>query len=458
MIDFLTEIYGDGGTRQLVRYETAVTQFTRLYGAGEIFFFRAPGRVNLIGGHTDYNHGYVMPIALDKDVVVLARGREDGRIRLHNIEPEFAPLDFEISENIPAEPMGDWGNYAKGPVQGMARKLKRPLHLPEGKPLRLRGDKPLHGFDGLIVAQAPFGVPRGAGLSSSSALIVAVAVTLAHFNEWQPDETTLAQLCADAELYVGTRGGIMDQFISVMGRKDRALFLDCRMGENGRYHTEHIPLPSKYSLLIVNSGVKHSNTGGGYNQRVAACRAGVGLLQAHYPDITHLRDVEDVAWEELSLLLPDQITVAELATLSVDLGDIPRITFDVMLKVRARCRHVWAENWRVRQAAKALLAGDVTQLGRLMLEAHVSARDDYEVSCVELEVLVKLLNGMSGVAATRLTGSGWGGCVVALVEDAAVDLVTEQIQTGYKTETGIHPDLFTCQSSYGAGYVGRISV
>ncbi|MCP4424113.1 MAG: hypothetical protein GY803_06455 [Chloroflexi bacterium] len=223
-------------------------------------------------------------------------------------------------------------------------------------------------------------------------------------------------------------------------------------------------MPSGYALLIVNSGVKHSNTGGGYNQRVAACRAGAGLLESQIPGITHLRDVEDVSWDKLSPLLPEQITVAELTAAGVELGDIPGITNlpeaqslreGARLKIRARCRHVWAENWRVRDAVEALRDGDVAELGRLMRAAHASARDNYEISCSELEILVNLLDKLPGVVASRLTGAGWGGCVAALAEDGAVDAVTQHVQTGYQVATGIVPDVFACRPGSGAGYMGK---
>ena len=438
----LQPIYGANATVQIPRYSAAVKTFADLYGPGELLIFRAPGRVNLIGEHTDYNHGYVMPVALDKDVVLLARPRDDGRVHIHNIEPDFHPVEFIISQNIEPGSTGDWGNFARGPAQLMIRELKRPLL----------------GFDGLISAAPPYGVPRSAGLSSSSAVTVVNSVALSHLNGWHPEGTTLAGFCSEAEWYVGTRGGIMDQFISVLGQKDHALFLDCRPGPDGRYHTQHVPLPPGYSLIIINSGIKHNNVGGGYNHRVAACRAGVGLLQPTYPDITHLRDVENVPWVALESLLPETRTVSELNSQGIDLGDIPNITSQTTLKLRARCRHVWTENQRVKDAVTALKEGNVLTLGQLLKAAHTSARDDYEISCPEIESLVSILDDAPGVVAARLTGAGWGGCVVALVEETAVTTTIEQVQTRYLAATNLQADVFACQPSGGAGLVGRFEI
>jgi len=166
----LQSIYGEETAAQVRRYEAALETFTAAYGAGEVFIFRAAGRVNLIGGHTDYNHGYVLPVALDKDALLLARSRSDGTVRLRNVEADYPPLSFAMSREITPGPPGDWGNYAKGAAQELARQLGRDLR----------------GLDGLVASQPPYGVPRGVGLSSSSALTVVAAVALAHLNGWHP--------------------------------------------------------------------------------------------------------------------------------------------------------------------------------------------------------------------------------------------------------------------------------
>jgi len=431
----LQDIYGEGAAVQIRRYEQALEAFTTAYGPGEVFVFRAPGRVNLIGEHTDYNHGFVMPVALDKDVLLLARPRPDSMVRLSNVEADFPPFSFTISSSVSPGPAGDWGNYAKGAARELARRI----------------DRDLQGLDGIVAGQPPHGVPRAVGLSSSSAVTVVVAVAIAHLNGWRPDGAAMAQLCAEAEWYVGTRGGIMDHFIAMLGRRGHALFLDCRPDAVGQYQMDHVPLPRGYSLLIVDSGVRHQNVGGGFNQRVAACRAGVKLLQARFPGTTHLRDVQDVSWDDLVPTLPEEMTVGELWERGMDLGDLPGLTSDTLLKVRARCRHVWTENRRVEAAVAALRAGEVTALGRLLNEAHASARDDYEVSCPELECLVQAAREVDGVVGTRLTGAGWGGCIVAIARDDVVPEFKAHVSGRYQAEMGRSAAIFACRTAPGAG-------
>jgi len=431
----LQQVYGAEMSGQRHRYEEALRAFTKTYGRGEVRFFRAPGRVNLIGEHTDYNHGFVMPVALDKDVLLLARPRPDKTVRLSNLEPRYPPRTFAIGPHIKPGRAGDWGNYTKGAARELARQLTRDLR----------------GLDGLVVGRRPDGVPRGVGLSSSSAMTVVAAVTLAHLNNWHPDGVTMAQLCAEAEWFVGTRGGIMDQFISLLGRRDHALFLDCRPDAAGGYKTELVPLPTGYSILIADSGVRHSNVRGEYNQRVAACRAGVKLLQTRFSGITHLRDVQDVPWPELAPLLPEHTSVGELAARNIHLGDLPGLTSTTPLKVRARCRHVWTENRRVESAVEALRAGDVATLGHLLYEAHASARDDYEISCPELDLLVDAAREVDGVAGARLTGAGWGGCILALVRDEAVGIFEAHVRARFQDQTGRSTTIFACRTAPGAG-------
>jgi galactokinase len=432
----LQTIYGDQSDVQTRRYSNAKEAFTATYGPGDVLAFRAPGRVNLIGEHTDYNHGFVLPVALDKDTLLLARPRVDGTVRLSNLEDEFTSLSFAISSDIPTAPLGDWGNYARGAAQELTRQLGRNLR----------------GMDGLVVGQPPYGVPRKVGLSSSSSLTVVVALALAHINDWHPERTELAQLCSEAEWYVGTRGGIMDQFIALLGQRDHALFLDCRPVADGQYAMDQIPLPKDYSLLIADSGVHHQKVvRGAYNQRVASCRAGVGLLRPHFPGITHLRDVQNILWTELAEWLPEETTVREISEQGIDLSDVPGLTPDTSLEVRARCRHVWTENQRVETAVTALAAGDVATLGRLLNEAHASARDDYEISCPELDILVNAACEVDGVVGARLTGAGLGGCIVAVVHQDAVSDFEAHVCNRFQAQLGRETTIFACQSGPGAG-------
>jgi galactokinase len=432
----LQAIYGDQASAQTQRYLKAKEAFLATYGPGQILAFRAPGRVNLIGEHTDYNHGFVLPVALDKDILLLVRPRSDRTVRLCNLEAEYPSLSFIISPDIPSAPAGDWGNYARGAAQELARRLGRDLR----------------GLDGLVTGQRPYGVPRQVGLSSSSSLTVVVALTLAHLNNWQPEGTVLAQLCSEAEWYVGTRGGIMDQFIALLGRRDQALFLDCRPDADGRYQTDHIPLPKDYRLLIADSGVHHPKAKrGAYNQRVASCRAGVESLRPDFPNITHLRDVQGIPWDELAEKLPEETTLAKLGEQGIDLGDLPGLDPNQPFKVRARCRHVWTENQRVEAASTALAAGQVATLGHLLNEAHASARDDYQISCPELEVLVHAARQVDGVLGARLTGAGLGGCIVAVVHQDAVSDFETHVSQKYQAKTGHPISIFTCQAGPGAG-------
>jgi galactokinase len=434
----LVQIYGAGAERQQARYAAGLQTFTEHFGThGEILIFRAPGRVNLIGEHTDYNHGFVLPTALDKDILLFLRPRPDPQIHLINAEANFAPFTFTISRDIPSAPPGDWSNYARGAAQALAQQ---------------RREAP-SGFEGLIVSAEPYGVPRGAGLSSSSALTVVVAVALAYLAGGQPPPAQFAQLCSDAEWYVGTRGGIMDQFAALLGQRDHALFLDCRPNASGNFTYEPIPLPTTHRLLVVDSGVHHHNIRGEFNQRVAACRAGVALLRRDRPDITHLRDVQNITWSALEPLLPEVITPAELQQRGLPLIDLPGLPADAPLRVQACCRHVWTENQRVLLAVDALRLNETAEIGRLLNEAHVSARDDYRISCPELEILVQLANEVDGVAGARLTGAGWGGCIIALVAAEAVSTVQDYIQARYHQATGRVAASFPCQAGPGAGLV-----
>ncbi|MBV7332329.1 galactokinase [Chloroflexi bacterium TSY] len=440
LYDSLASIYGDNAQQQFSRYREAISAFYAQYGAGEIFVFRAPGRVNLIGEHTDYNHGYVLPVALDKDVVLLARPRQDQTIRLHNVEATYSPVEFRIDSEIPRASTGDWSNYVRGAAQVLAQHL----------------DRPVTGLDILVAGSAPFGVPKGAGLSSSTALTVVTAMALAYFARFQPTAAKMAHLCSDAEWYVGTRGGLMDQFASLLGQCNHALFLDCRPAEGNRFQTEQIPLPQGYSVLIVDSGVHHRNVRGEFNQRVAACRAGVSYLQKAYPNITHLRDVEAISWSELEPHLPEVTTASELQRNGIDLGEIPGLDLNAALKIRARCRHVWSENRRVLQAIEAMHQNDVGKFGQFMNKAHESARDDYEISCPELEVLVNVARDVDGVVGARLTGAGWGGCMVALVQTDAVPTFQQHVETTYQKQTNRQAMIFGCQSADGAGVVSIV--
>jgi len=445
----LARIYGnrpDHLKTQRERYRRALRAFAASYGPGEVFVYHAPGRVNLIGEHTDYNHGYVMPVALDRDVLLLVRPRQDQTVRLTNVESDFGSRQFELIPQIPPAPLGDWTNYAQGPAQLLAQEF----------------GPGLKGVDALVDGAPPFGVPRGAGLSSSSALTVAVAAALADQNHLPIQGQALADACGRAEWYVGTRGGIMDQFISVLGRQEHALFLDCRPKPDGSgYPYRHVPLPSDYSIIVADSGVRHANTGPLFNRRVAEGRIGVRILRKHFAGITHLRDVNHLPWSEIEPLLPEVITSDALRKMHID----PDTILDSGVSpetdtffVRKRCRHVITENNRVLAACEALEQNDIEHLGRLLNEAHASARDDYEISIPEIETLVALAKQQPGVKGARLTGAGWGGCIVAIVRQENAPAFSRDLTEDYRRETGLETRVFACQSARGAGLVLQAAV
>lgn len=446
LADTLESIYDAAAAAQTERYTNALDRFARLYGAGPVHIVRAPGRVNIIGEHTDYNHGFVLPAALDKDIILLARPRQDRHMRVANVEPFFAVADFDLAQEIPAAPAGHWSNYLRGPAQYVARSEN--------------SNAP--GLDILVDGAPPLGVPRSAGLSSSSALVVAMALALRATSDWCADGAALAHACADAEWYVGTRGGIMDHFAAILTQQNHALFLDCRPTPDGTFHTEHIPFPPGYRLLVVDSGVHHDNVRGAYNRRVAACRAGVSLLRrANVVDsrsLTHLRDVQETAWTDLEPHLPVSVTLAELQRQGIYLGELPGVEADSALAVRACCRHVWHENARVQATLAAFRRDDIDTVGQLLNASHTSMRDDYAISTPELDFLVATANEVDGVVGARLTGAGWGGCVVILAAAAAVDDLQQHIATGYERVYQRRPNQFLCQAGPGANDVATLTV
>ena len=451
----LTTIYGDNATRQIPRYQAALAAFTAQYGPGPVSLFHAPGRVNLIGEHTDYQHGFVLPVAMDKDVLLLTRPRPDNIVKLNNIEAEFPPRTFEISPAISSSPRGDWSNYGRGAAQELARRF--------GSTLR--------GIDALISAAPPLGVPRGAGVSSSSAMTVAIAVALAHLNNLTISPADMATLTGKAEWYVGTRGGIMDQFAALLGRRGHALFLDCRP-QDGGYSIQQIPLLENYALVVIESGVRHQNTRSEFNLRVAEGKIGVALLQANHPDrsITHLRDVSPAEMnlslaqvvEWLKETLPEQASAAELIALGLDPDWLAELTADhnlpagTVFHVRARCRHVITENERVLAAVAALRRGDAPALGALLNAAHASMSIDYAASCSQADTLAEMTQKTPGCLGARLTGAGWGGCVVALVKEGAVENFRCRIKRDYHQSTGLKTEPFICRSGAGAGMVAQL--
>jgi len=362
--------------------------------------FRAPGRVNLIGEHTDYNDGFVMPAAIDFATWVQVDPRSDGvlAIRSDNFQET---REFRLGGNG-ARRAGHWSDYAIG----VAVVLERAGYVLRGANLRIRGN-----------------VPIGSGLSSSASLEVATAFALLAAAGITLERTRIARLCQQAENeFVGVRCGIMDQYIACCGRAGHALAIDCRS-----LASRLLPLPRGMQLVICDTRVHHALAGGEYNRRREECEAGVAILRRAIPSIRALRDVAPGDFAALEDTLPEP--------------------------VRQRCRHVVTECARVERAAAALERDDVETFGRLMCESHASLRDDYEVSCPELDLMARLAMGVKGVAGARMTGGGFGGCTINLVRPEAVDEFRRSVAAGYRAATGIEAAIYVSSAMDGAGEV-----
>ncbi|HEX8633603.1 MAG TPA: galactokinase [Pyrinomonadaceae bacterium] len=374
--------------------------FQDLYGATPRLF-RAPGRVNLIGEHTDYNDGFVLPMAIDRETCVAARPRPDRRVRIYSLNVnEHAEFDLDR----PGErERGIWLDY----VEGIAHALER------------RGVR-LGGADLAVFSD----VPVGAGLSSSAALEVSAGLALASVAGVEVDRVLLALAGQEAEhTYVGAKVGIMDQFIAALGRAGHALLIDCRTLE-----TQAIPVDTTDTLVaICDTRVKHELSASEYNTRRAECEQGVELLRrAGLEGIRALRDVSEVDLERYGHSLPEV--------------------------VGRRCRHVVTENARTLDAAAALKDGRLAEMGRLMLASHESLSRDYEVSCRELDVLVHIATTTLAGATlgARMTGGGFGGCTVNLVRRDRLEDFRETITREYTNATGRAPDIYVSEAGEGA--------
>jgi galactokinase len=363
----------------------------------EVRTFRAPGRVNLIGEHTDYNDGFVMPAAIDFYTWATISPREDRKlqIRSENFEEEVE-IDLDDADIARRK---HWSDY---PV-GVALTLEREGYRLRGARLEIRGE-----------------VPIGSGLSSSAAIEVVTACALTAISGLQIDKRELALLCQRAENeFVGARVGIMDQFVSLFGQEQRALLLDCRSLD-----FRLLPLPDNVRLIICNTMVKHALASGAYNERREQCEAGVKILARRWPEITALRDAG--------------LTKLELAR--SELGDV----------IYRRCRHVIMENGRVLVAAHALQQGDLNQFGKYLAESHQSLRDDYEVSSRELDLMVEFARRVEGVYGARMTGGGFGGSTVNLVAVEHVEEFRERVAQWYEEAMKIRPEIYVCNAANGA--------
>lgn len=370
-------------------------QFLQLYGT-KPQFVRAPGRVNLIGEHTDYNDGFVLPAAIQLQTTVGGASRTDRRLVLFSNNYDER-VEFNV-DTLPATPQRHWSDY----VVGVARELsKRGIRLP-GASLLIDGD-----------------VPEGAGLSSSASLEVAVCGAFLALAHAQLAGAEMALLCQRAENeFVGARCGIMDQFVSVHGKKDHALLLDCRSLEY-----RHQPIPEDVRLVICNTMVRHSVAGGEYNQRRHECEMAAEFFARVVPGAKALRDISLNVFEKHASALPEV--------------------------VEKRCRHVITENARVIEAGEALTRRDLQRFGELMGESHTSLRDDFEVSCAELDIMVDLAAQVDGVYGARMTGGGFGGCTINLVKSQRVETFKNTVLAGYEKATGRRAEIYVCTAGDG---------
>ena len=380
--------------------EALQATFERWRGNAEgVVVVRAPGRVNLIGEHTDYNDGFVLPMTLGRAVYIAVRAREDGRLRLRSLNfDEEAALRVG---NPPETPPAHWATY----VGGMLCELHRRDAFETGMEMLLFGD-----------------VPVGAGLSSSAALEVAVAVAVEAVTGLPRDPVETAELCQYVEhTYAGVQCGIMDQFASRLGQADHALFLDCRTLD---YRPVPLPL-DQASIVIVDSGVRRQLAASKYNERRAECAQAVAFFQQVDPSIQALRDVSPVFFEQHKAGLPEV--------------------------VRKRAQHVVEENARVEEAVRLLETGDLAGFGACMNRSHESLRDRYEVSCRELDFLAATAQQTPGVLGARMTGGGFGGCTVNLVEKLAAEAAAAVIADQYESEYDRVANVYLVEENVEAG-------
>jgi galactokinase len=376
--------------------QTKVTRaFQERFGFLPAVVVRAPGRANLLGGHTDYNDGFVLPVALDRAAWIAAAPLDEGRAHFFALD-----LDKETSFDLDCIPSasGDWADYARGVAWALED-----------------AGWDLAGMEAVLTSS----VPVGSGLSSSAAIEVAFAYAWQELSGLEIDRRELALLCQRAEnAYVGVNCGILDQMASAWGVEGHARLLDCRTLES-----QLVPLPQGTSIVVADTKVRRQLASSEYNVRRAQCEEAVNILGEYLPDVRALRDVSSEDLERFGTHLPDV--------------------------VYRRARHVVMDNERVLQAAEALRAGDVATVGALMKACHVSLRDDYEVSSPELDVLAEAAWEVAGCYGARLTGAGFGGCTVALVAAEAVKELAAHVTAVYEASFGHRPDIYACRSANG---------
>ncbi|MDC0610885.1 galactokinase [Vibrio sp.] len=378
--------------------QTVQTAFIDTLGYQPTHLVQAPGRVNLIGEHTDYNDGFVLPCAIDYQVNVAAAKRDDTIIRVVAADYDNAIDEFDFTKEIEFKTDAMWANYIRGVV----------------KFLRLRGFE----FGGADISVSG-NVPQGAGLSSSAALEVVIGQTLKELYDLPVTQAELALNGQQAEnQFVGCNCGIMDQLISAEGQKNHALLIDCRSLE-----TSAVSMPTDMSVVIINSNKKRGLVDSEYNVRRAQCEEAA----LHF-GVKALRD----------------LTIEQFELRNHELTDV----------VAKRARHIITENARTLEAADALRSGDMIVMGKLMAESHQSMRDDFEITVKEIDTLVDIVKDVIGVqGGVRMTGGGFGGCVVALVPNAMVNDVKAAVTEKYQSLTGLKETIYVCHAHDGAGLV-----
>ncbi len=370
--------------------------FQARFHARPTFFVRAPGRVNLIGEHTDYNDGFVLPIAIDRAVTIALRPRSDRRLLVHALDYDQT-ADFDLDRLERGETA--WAEYLKGVAWAL-----------QGEGFSLSG------WEGVLVGD----IPRGAGLSSSAAVELAAARAFAAVSALPWDPPRMARLAQKAENeWVGVRCGIMDQMASAAARAGHALFLDCRSLDY-----EHIPLPPQTAVVVLDTATRRGLVDSAYNERRRQCEAAARSL-----GVPALRDAAP----------------ADLARCAADLDEV----------AFRRARHVISENDRVLQAVEAMRRGDALSLGRLLDQSHASLRDDFEVSSPALDQMVALARRHPACLGARMTGAGFGGCAVALVQAKGARRFTDQVIRAYRRSTGLEGQGYICAAVDGASQLSR---
>ena len=363
--------------------------FQEAFSEAPAFLLRAPGRVNLIGEHTDYNDGFVLPMAIDRVITIALRPRRDQRVHLRSLD--FAePAEFSLNEITHGS---GWGDY----IRGVAWVLEQ-----EGFELS--------GWEGILASD----IPVGAGLSSSAALELAAARAFQLVSHWEWDARRMALACQNVENeWLGLQSGIMDQMASASGKEGHAILLDCR-----DLSIDRVPLPKGVTVIILDTATRRGLVGSAYNERVTQCNQASDFF-----GVPALRDVS------LNTFAKKEKELAPL--------------------IRQRARHIITENERTLQAAEAMRNNDAEKLGALMNESHRSLCDDFEVSSEALNAMVEIAQAQPGCLGARMTGAGFGGCAVALVRDEQVAAFVEKVYAVYRHETELTPNIYPCQPSNG---------